>query len=122
MENRIPKPPIWPGRRNRLPDHYQAMQGEEEDYSSSVNNKQSYIKSLTNREISSLSQVAWDTLRLKYDHPSPSVTLKWKSPDGKAFTSRKTAWEHARHLSLQEVTIDRNLSGIGASGKLLKEF
>ena len=96
------------------------MQGEE-DYNK-ANNKQSYIESLMNRETSSLSQVAWDVLRLKYDHPSPSVTLKWKSPDGKTFTSRKTAWEHAKQLSLQEVTIDRNLNGIGASGKLLKEF
>jgi len=61
-------------------------------------------------------------LRLKYDHPAPTVSVKWKSPDAKTFTSRKSAWEHARHLSLQEVRIDRDIYGIGASGKLLKEF
>ena len=69
-----------------------------------------------------LSQVAWDVLKPKYDHPAPTVAIKWKSPDAKTFTSRKTAWEYATHLSKQEVIIERNLSGLGASGKLLKEF
>eukprot|EP00536_Pseudo-nitzschia_multiseries_P006891 jgi/Psemu1/255736/estExt_Genewise1Plus.C_1530010 len=114
--DRIPKPPVWPGKRNQPADDYRAMQGEEE------NSKQDYIKGLANREVSMLSQVAWDVLKPKYDHPAPTITIKWKSPDAKTFTSRKTAWEHATRLSKQEVAIDRNLLGIGASGKLLKEF
>jgi hypothetical protein len=103
------------------------MQGEEDcTYNvkgrKSKNTKQHYIESLTTREISMLSKVAWDVLKPKYDHPAPTVAIKWKSPDAKIFTSRKTAWEYATHLSKQEVIIERNLSGLGASGKLLKEF
>uniref|UniRef100_A0A7S4EJ59 Uncharacterized protein n=1 Tax=Pseudo-nitzschia australis TaxID=44445 RepID=A0A7S4EJ59_9STRA len=128
--DRIPKPPIWPGKRNQPADDYRAMQGEEElEYTHyggrkrpNKNTKQDYIKGLANREISVVSQVAWEVLKPKYDHPAPTVSIKWRSPDAKTFTSRKSAWEHATHLSNREVTIDRNLLGIGASGKLLKEF
>jgi len=112
--DRIPTPPIWPGKRGQASDEYQAMQGEGDEGER--------IHSLIDREITTLSQVAWDVLRLKYDHPAPSVSLKWKAPDGKTFTSRKLAWEHAPLLSKKEVTIDRTIYGIGASGKLLKEF
>jgi hypothetical protein len=115
MLDRIPVPPIWPGKRGQSADDYQAMQGADADHTD-------YIQNLMEREISTLSQVAWDVLRTKYDHPVPSINLKWKSPDAKSFTSRKSAWEHAKFLSQQEVTIDRNIYGIGASGKLLKEF
>jgi hypothetical protein len=125
--DRIPKPPIWPGKRNQAADDYQAMQGEEDCMyngkgKKTKNIKQHYIESLTTREISMLSQVAWDVLKPKYDHPAPTVAIKWKSPDSKTFTSRKTAWEYATHLSKQEVIIERNLNGLGASGKMLKEF
>ena len=128
MIDRIPQPPIWPGKRNQPADDYEAMQGEEDDcvYNDKggkrKNTKQDHIKSLMTREISNLSQVAWDVLKPKYDHPAPTVAIKWKSPDAKIFTSRKTAWEYATTLSKQEVAIERNLKGIGASGKLLKEF
>jgi len=115
--DRIPTPPTWPGKRGQASDEYQAMQGEGDE-----GKHQERIHSLMDREITTLSQVAWDVLRLKYDHPAPSVSLKWKAPDGKTFTSRKLAWEHAPILSKKEVTIDRGVYGIGASGKLLKEF
>ena len=104
------------------------MQGEEDGCISSgrgkkeKNTKQDYIKGLMTRETTTLSHVAWDVLKPKYNHPAPTVAIKWKSPDAKTFTSRKTAWEYALILSKQEVTIERNLNGIGASGKLLKEF
>lgn len=102
------------------------MQGEEDDCTNKgkkkKNTKQDYIRGLMTRETSTLSHVAWDILKPKYDHPSPTVSIRWKSPDARSFTSRKTAWEYATVLSKQEVTIERNLRGVGASGKLLKEF
>ena len=103
------------------------MQGEEDDRNNGKgrkkkNTKQDYIRGLMTRETSTLSHVAWDVIKMKYDHPAPTTSIKWKSPDAKIFTSRKTAWEYATVLSKQEVAIERNLKGVGASGKLLKEF
>ncbi len=101
------------------------MQGEEVDSGKGrkkKNTKQDYIRGLMTRETSTLSHVAYDIIRLKYDHPAPTVSIRWKSPDARTFTSRKTAWEYATILSKQEVIIERNLKGVGASGKLLKVF
>lgn len=104
---KIPEPPAWPGKKAR-PD----------EYVSDDDNDQN-IESLQQREISSLSSVAWD---LKDKYPVPSVTLKWQSPQRKIFNSRKAAWEHATQIAAVEVEIAKFLQGIGSSGKLLQPF
>ena len=102
---KIPEPPIWPGRRSQ-PDEYE--EGEEDD-----------DKRLQEREVSSLSTVAWD---LRENYPVPNVTLKWQTPERKIFNSRKAAWEHATAMAAREVEINKSILGVGASGKLLKPF
>jgi Phytanoyl-CoA dioxygenase (PhyH) len=124
---RIPDPPAWPGKRcGQPPDEYEAMQGEEADAAAKrkqFHSEQGYIANLTTREVSTLSTVAFEILRGRpHNHPIPQVTTKWKSPDAKVFTSRKAAWEYADTLSKQEVLINRNVLGVGASGKLLQVF
>jgi hypothetical protein len=124
---RIPQPPAWPGKRcGQPPDQYVAMQGEVAEAVArrkEFHAEQGYIFNLMTREVSTLSTVAFEILRgHPHSHPIPQVTTKWKSPDARAFTSRKSAWEYAETLSQQEVLINRNLSGIGASGKLLQVF
>lgn len=114
---RIPRAPVWPGKRHQPPDDYQAFQDE------AVDEEGDYIAALASREVSTLSQVAHDVLRRPpHNHAVPAVSLRWKSPDAKSFTSRKAAWEHAQHLCEQEVLINRNLLGVGASGRLLLTF
>jgi hypothetical protein len=105
LMEKIPQPPIWPGRKS-TPDEYE--EGEEDD-----------PLRLQQREISTLSQVAWD-LRDKY--PIPPVSLKWQSPERKIFYSRKSAWEHATAMAAREVEINKTIFGIGSSGKLLQPF
>ena len=122
--DRIPKPPVWPGTRCQPKDEYELMDGEEAEAIAKKKHyktEQEYIQSLKTREITTLSSVANELLR-KYNHPVPSVSINFKSPDGKHFTSRKAAWEYATELSKKEVTINRNILGIGASGKLLQPF
>ncbi|KAG7370712.1 phytanoyl-CoA dioxygenase family protein [Nitzschia inconspicua] len=124
---RIPNPPAWPGKRcGQPPDEYQAMQGEVAEAVAKrkqFHSEQGYIANLTTREVSTLSTVAYEVLRgHPHNHPAPQVSTKWRSPDAKTFTSRKAAWEYAEILSKQEVLINRNLLGVGASGKLLQVF
>ena len=104
LMEKIPDPPVWPGKR-RQPDEYL----EHEDGSD--------LKNLQNREVSTLSSVAWE-FRNRY--AVPNVTLKWKSPDHKIFNSRRAAWEHAEDMAAREVQINKYILGIGASGKLLQ--
>jgi hypothetical protein len=101
--DKIPTPPVWPGRRAK-PDEYE----EDEDE-----------KGLQQREVSTLSSAAWDW---RESYPVPSVTLKFVSPERKIFNSRKAAWEHATNMAAREVEINKSLLGVGASGKLLKPF
>lgn len=108
MMEKIPQPPVWPGRTKLTPDEYQ--EGDEDD-----------PLKLQQREISTLSQVAWN-LRETKKYPIPTVTLKWQSPDRKSFHSRKSAWEYATAMAAREVEINKILLGIGASGKLLQPF
>ena len=112
---RIPEPPVWPGKRLQPPDEYKAMEGMTED---------SYEDGLAKREMSALSCLAFDELRKHpYRYSIPQITMKWKSPDGhKPFTSRTAAWDHAKKLCEKEVMINRHLLGIGPSGKKLQPF
>eukprot|EP00529_Nitzschia_sp_RCC80_P005254 CAMPEP_0113484768 /NCGR_PEP_ID=MMETSP0014_2-20120614/24137_1 /TAXON_ID=2857 /ORGANISM="Nitzschia sp." /LENGTH=1036 /DNA_ID=CAMNT_0000378391 /DNA_START=323 /DNA_END=3433 /DNA_ORIENTATION=- /assembly_acc=CAM_ASM_000159 len=112
---RIPDPPVWPGKRLQPPDEYEAMEGMVED---------SYEDGLGKREMSALSCLAFDELRKHpYRYSIPQITMKWKSPDGhKPFTSRTAAWDHAKTLCQKEVMINRHLLGIGPSGKNLQPF
>ena len=112
---RIPEPPVWPGKRLQPPDEYKAMEGMVED---------SYEDGLAKREMSALSCLAFDELRKHpYRYSIPQITMKWKSPDGhKPFTSRTAAWDHAKKLCEKEVMINRHLLGIGPSGKKLQPF
>jgi hypothetical protein len=123
---RIPPPPAWPGKHRQAPDEYEAMQGEEAEavaMKKHYHSEQNYIQSLTTRDVDSLSRLAFEVLRSHpHNHPIPVVTTKWKSPDARTFTSRKAAWEYAETLAKQEVFINKNLLGIGASGKLLQAF
>jgi hypothetical protein len=107
LMEKIPKPPVWPGRGHQTPDEY--IVAEEDDDN----------KGLQDREISTLSSVAWG---LQKEFPVPSVTVKYKSPDYHCFTSRKAAWEHATEMAAREVQIHKQLLGIGASGKFLQPF
>lgn len=104
---KIPVPPRWPGRS--LVEEYQEGHQEES------------ITNLQEREISSLSQVAWE-LRHGRKHEVPSVTLKWATPEGKLFYSRKSAWEHATQMAAREQEIDKHLVGMGMGRKLLQPF
>ena len=105
---KIPDPPIWPGRKRMQPDEYESDLDEEDENA----------RQLQDREISTLSSVAWE-LRLE-GYAVPTVTVKWKSPDHVIFHSRTKAWEHAQQMAKREVQIHKVLLGIGASGKLLQ--
>ena len=104
---KIPEPPKWAGRKlSDIGAEYVEQEGEYE------------ISKLQNREISVLSQVAWDWRQ--YGYPVPSVSMKWKSPDYRTFSSRKQAWDHAQVLAKQDGFIDKHLLGYGARGMLLQ--
>jgi hypothetical protein len=124
--DRIPKPPVWPGTRCQPKDEYELMDGEEAEAMAKkkhFKSEQEYIQNLTTREVSTLSSVAYEVLRKPpHNYPVPTVSITFKSPDGKTFTSRKAAWNYAGDLSKKEVSINRNILGVGASGKLLQAF
>lgn len=129
--DKIPTPPTWAGKKSR-PDEYQSVPidgGASMSNGSNNNNVSncsgassvSSIQDLQQREISSLSQLAWN-LREGNKYPVPSVSIKWITPENKVFHSRKTAWEHATEMAEREVQINKCIRGIGASGKLLQPF
>lgn len=127
--DRIPNPPLWPGRRHQKQhsEEYRAMEGEVEDDDDDAGKRRratTPAASLADREMSALSCLAWDELRgSPHYYAVPTIATKWKSPDGhKAFSSRTAAWDHAKVLCQKEVLINRNLEGIGPSGKKLAPF
>jgi len=67
-------------------------------------------------EISELTTSAWEDP----NHPLPTITRTWISPDLQKFTSRKAALKHAEDLVQKDLLIDRVLHGIGSNGIRLR--
>lgn len=67
-------------------------------------------------EISELTTSAWEDP----NHPLPTITRTWISPDLKKFTTRKAALKHAEELVQKDLLIDRVLHGIGSNGIRLR--
>eukprot|EP00934_Nitzschia_sp_Nitz4_P008772 Nitzschia sp. Nitz4//scaffold16_size188269//253//3033//NITZ4_001759-RA/size188269-processed-gene-0.0-mRNA-1//1//CDS//3329538419//8762//frame0 len=112
---KIPDPPVWAGKKSR-PDEYVVEVGVRVDNATMGS---AAIQGLQQREISSLSQAAWD---MKEKYPVPTVAVKWVTPERKIFNSRKAAWEHAAEMAEREVQINKIMRGVGSSGKLLSPF
>lgn len=126
---KIPEPPKFPGYEQT--DHGVVRKGdygkegadeEEEEYDMSDPEVQR-MESLLSREVSALSQVAWDHRNDgRLGAPLPTVSLKWTCPLRQIFTSRKAAWDHALELAKAEQFVDRYLHGLGKNGAPLKPF
>ena len=71
---------------------------------------------LSERTVSQLSLVAWSDT----EYMTPTVTIKWLSPNHKTFTSRKSAEEEATRLQADQLLLDKLLFGIGARGQRLR--
>ena len=67
-------------------------------------------------EISALTASAYEDS----NHPMPSVTRSWISPDLQRFHSRKSAMAHAEELVKRDLLIDRTLYGYGHNGVRLR--
>lgn len=128
---KIPGPPKFPGYKQT--EHgvrrLKAAQGDDSDsdeesvYDNLTEEELQRMESLKGREVSSLSQVAWDHRNDKYKGaPLPIISMKWTCPLRQIFTTRKAAWDHAVELARAEQLIDRYLRGRGSLGVLLKPF
>jgi len=83
----------------------------------------SRMESLVGRDVSTLSQVAWDNRNNgRHAAPLPTISIKWTCPLRQHFTTRKAAWDHALSLAKAEQFVDRFLRGLGKSGVELKPF
>jgi len=90
---------------------------EEEDEEESVSDEQQELNDFLDREESSLSRMAY---RERGRVPLPIVTVKWISPLRQIFHSRKSAYENAVALCRNEVLLDKQLRGLGATGQPIK--
>jgi Phytanoyl-CoA dioxygenase (PhyH) len=129
---RIPDPPRFPGyqqteqgvRRQMVKDDDDDS-GEEvqEEYENMTEEEAQRMESLAGREISSLSQVAWEHRNdRRSGAPVPNISIKWSCPLRQIFVSRKAAWDHAVELAKAEQFVDRFVRGRGKNGALLKPF
>lgn len=124
---KIPDPPRFPGFSNsssssrKSKNSKSANAGDEDiddcpvEEAISVEDKN--IQMLHERETSVISELA---LQERWRVPLPRISTKWISPLRESFSSRKSAWDRAVELCLQEVTIDKALLGVGGNGKPLK--
>jgi hypothetical protein len=102
--DKIPTPPMWPGRRHRQPLE------EYEDTEYKYTHDNDYFedcKKLQDQEVSTLSSVAWELRNKGGSFPIPSLQVKWKSPDHVTFQSRKAAYEHAHGMAQREIQINK---------------
>ncbi|KAL3760477.1 hypothetical protein ACHAWU_004915 [Discostella pseudostelligera] len=67
-------------------------------------------------EVSALTTSAYEDS----NHPMPTVTRSWISPDLQRFHSRKSAMAHAEELVKRDLLIDRTLYGYGHNGVRLR--
>jgi len=92
-------------------------ESEDEEEEESVPDEVKELHELLDRDESPLSRLAY---RERSRVPIPNVTTKWISPLRQIFNSRRSAWENAVELCRNEVLIDKNCCGYGASGQPIK--
>lgn len=118
----IPEPPRFPGyskgaakpKANHTDEHdKQEESDEEEEEEEEMDEVTEELEEMQARQVSNLSELA---LAERWRVPVPVYTIKWVSPLHETFTSRKSAWEHAKKLCQQEVFLDKVLAGYTANG------
>lgn len=70
---------------------------------------------LCERAESQFSRLAWND----GEHMTPTMNLKWLSPNHNRFSSRKSAEEEAKKLAEQQLFVDKIVFGYGARGQKL---
>jgi hypothetical protein len=121
---KIPDPPKWPGYYASTSHVYDADDSDDDDEpvkkttvaaSVDVDDSMRAVMDLQDRTMTEVSEFAC-TEKWRY----PLLTITWTSPLRITFRTRKSAWDHAVQLCKNQVTMDKQLHGIGANGKLIK--
>lgn len=125
----IPMPPRFPGhtkKRNKAAAAAAAAaaahaeDGDDESDSQVVVEEEDEeevdedLEALQTREASPLSALA---MAERWRVPTPSYSIRWMSPLRESFSTRKSAWEHAKTLCQQEVFLDKILLGYNGNGQ-----
>ena len=115
----IPEPPRFPGYTKgstKIAPATAEEDDDEEEEEEIVEEDEDIeeLEEMQSREVSSLSELA---LAERWRVPVPSYSIKWLSPLHESFSSRKSAWEHAKTLCQNEVFLDKVLSGYHANGQ-----
>eukprot|EP00977_Amphora_coffeiformis_P010957 scaffold2595_cov158-Amphora_coffeaeformis.AAC.3 len=116
----IPEPPRFPGYMKGSSTKSATVSSEEEEEDDEgeevveEDEDMEELEEMQSREVSSLSELA---LSERWRVPVPSYSIKWVSPLRESFSSRKSAWEHAKTLCQNEVFLDKVLTGYNANGQ-----
>jgi hypothetical protein len=122
----IPHPPRFPGYTKHSAKAAAAAVGTVDDEGESQEEEvpeeeeeeddedMEMMQQLQEREGTPLTALA---LSERWRVPLPTYSLKWISPLRENFSSRKSAWEHAKTLCQQEVFLDKVIRGYHATGQ-----